>query len=268
MTERTCFHRTDSSGTATITLNRPAVRNALDGPTVESLIESLHELEEQPSIRSIVLTSAGKDFCAGADLNWMRGANDKMTEEGAKIGSKLAELMWALHTHPKPTIAMVRGAAFGGGAGLVACCDIALAVENARFCFSEVRLGLIPAVISPYVMRAIGERMSRRYFLTGERFDAEEAYRIGLVHEIVAADELQAYADELAQALAAGGPCALTRTKELLAAVSSAPLDSNMMFKTAEWIAEVRQTTEAREGIKAFLCKRKASWLQEKDADR
>jgi len=268
MTEPTCFHRIDSSGIATITLNRPNVRNALDGPTVASLLESLRALEEQSSVRSIVLTSAGKDFCAGADLNWMRGSNDKMTMEDAQVGLKLAELMWTLHAHPKPTIALVRGAAFGGGAGLVACCDIALAAKDARFCFSEVRLGLIPAVISPYVVRAIGERMSRRYFLTAERFDAEEAYRIGLIHEIVAADKLQADADELVCALAAGGPCALTRTKELLDAVSSSPLDRNMTCKTAEWIAEVRHTTEAQEGMRAFLRKRKASWLQEQDADR
>ncbi len=264
MTEQACFHQIDASGIATIKLNRPEVHNALNEPAVLLLIKCLRDLKENSSVRSIVLTSAGKNFCAGADLNWMNHTNDNSVEEGAQVGLKLSELMRTLYSHPKPTVALVRGAAFGGGAGLVACCDIALAAPDAHFCFSEVRLGLIPAVISPYIVRAIGERMSRRYFLTAEKFGAEEAYRIGLIHEIVATDQLQSFTDALGLALAAGGPSALTRTKELLDTVSTPTLNSDMMLKTAEWIAEARQTPEAQEGIRAFLENRKASWLRDK----
>lgn len=265
MTEQACFHQMDSSGIATITLNRPEVHNALDSQTVFSLTQCLCDLKENSSVRSIVLTSTGKNFCAGADLNWMRCTDDNTMEEDAQVGLKLSELMRILYAHPKPTVALVRGAAFGGGVGLVACCGIALATRDAHFCFSEVRLGLIPAVISPYVVRAIGERMSRRYFLTAEKFGVEEAYRIGLIHEIVATDQLQSFAGVLGRALAAGGPGALTRTKELLETLSTPPLDSDRLLKTAEWIAKVRQTPEAQEGIRAFLEKRKPSWLRDKE---
>ncbi len=265
MTEQACCYQIDSSGIATITLNRPQVHNALDGPTVLSLIKCLRDLEENSSVRSIVLTSVGKNFCAGADLNWMHFSDVNRAEEGAQQGLKLGELMRTLHSHPKPTVALVRGAVYGGGVGLVACCDIALAAEDARFCFSEVQLGLIPAVISPYIVRAIGERMCRRYFLTAEKFGVEEAYRMGLIHQIVENDQLHTVADEITQALAAGGPCALTRTKELLDAISTLPLDSNMILKTTQCSADIRQTTEAQEGINAFLQKRKPSWLSDKE---
>ena len=261
MTDLDCFYTFASNGIATIFLNRPKAHNALNKSMVDLLIGYLHELEEKTAVRAVVLASTGENFCAGADLKWMRNSNDDSTAENDRIGWKLAELLNLLHTLNKPSIALIQGAAYGGGAGLVASCDIALAAREANFCFSEVRLGLIPSVISPYVLRAIGERSARRYFLTAEQFTAEEACRIGLVHEIVDADKLQAYADKITQALIAGGPCALTRTKELLDAISTTHLDSAMMLKTAEWIAEVCQTAEAREGIDAFLNKRKAHWL-------
>ena len=264
MIEQTCLQRIDPDGIATITLNRPDVHNALDENTVNLLLKYLQEMEENTSVRAVVLSSRGTNFCAGADLKWMQSSNSQLTEGKDPVAHKLAELMSTLHNLYKPTIALVNGAVYGGGAGLVACCDIALASRSAHFCFSEVRLGLIPAVISPYVVRAIGERTARRYFLTAEHFDAAEAYRIGLVHEVAGEATLPAIVNKITNALIAGGPCALTRTKELLDEVTIAPLDKSIMLKTTEWIADVRQTPEAQEGMKAFLQKRKPSWLKDK----
>ena len=264
MAEETCFYHVDASGIAVLTLNRPELHNALDESLVCSLFAQLREIEENRQVRAVILTAAGKNFCAGADLNWMRNSVENSTLDNTQIGQKLAELMWKLHNLSKPTIALIKGVAFGGGAGLVSCCDIALADPQSRFCFSEVRLGLIPSVISPYIVRAIGERVARRYFLTAEQFSAEDAYRIGLIHEIVDSENQIAFAHNLADSLIAGGPCALTRTKELLDTVSSSPLDRNTMLKTAEWITEVLKTPEAQEGIKAYLQKRKASWLKDR----
>lgn len=262
MTEQTCLQHIDHDGIAFISLNRPKVHNALDEKTVNLLLNYLQELEESPSVRAIVLLSSGKNFCVGADLKWMQSINKHITEGKDPIAQKLAELMSTLYYLYKPTIAMIQGAVYGGGAGLVACCDIALASRDAHFCFSEVRLGLIPSVISPYVVRAIGERTARRYFLTAEQFNAEEAHRIGLVHEIADEVRLQVHLKRITNALIAGGPCALTRTKELVDEVSSAPLDNTIMLKTTEWISDIRQTPEAREGIDAFYQKRKPSWLK------
>ncbi len=262
MSEHPCLLQINSAGIATLSLNRPDVHNALDEATVNLLIKYLHELEENTLVRAIVLTSTGKNFCSGADLKWMLSSDDYMVEGEDSVGQKLAELMQVLHSHFKPTIALVTGATYGGGAGLVACCDIALASRDAHFCFSEVRLGLIPSVISPYVIRAIGERLARHYFLTAEHFDAHEAYRIGLVHEVVEGSNFQQCLNKITDALIAGGPCALTRTKELVDVISTAPLDDSLIQKTVEWIAEVRKTPEAKEGISAFIKKRNASWLR------
>jgi methylglutaconyl-CoA hydratase len=262
MTNPDCFYETDANGVATIFLNRPKVRNALNEPSVDLLIGYLHEIETNTAIRAVLLTSTGKDFCAGADLNWMQESPTAATTGKKPIGDKLAELLYLLHSLNKPTIALIQGAVYGGGAGLIASCDIALASKDAHFCFSEVRLGLIPSVISPYVLRAIGERNARRFFLSAEQLDAAAACRIGLVHEVLDADMLQVAADKLLQALIAGGPCALARTKELLDAISTPPLNSVMMLKTANWIGEVCQTEEARAGMDAFLNKRRAPWLK------
>ena len=179
-----------------------------------------------------------------------------------RVALKLAELMRTLHSHFKPTIALVTGATYGGGIGLVACCDIALASQDAHFCFSEVRLGLIPSVISPYVVRAIGERTARRYFLTAEHFDAQEAYRIGLVHNVETEGNLKERLNTFTDSLIAGGPCALTRTKELVDEIATVPLDDALVQKTAEWITQVRESPEAKEGISAFMEKRTSSWLK------
>lgn len=261
MSDLDCFYKIAANGIATIFLNRSKAHNALNESSVDLLMDYLHEVEENTAARAVVLTSTSKNFCAGADLKWMQDSSNASTSDNKRIGQKLAELLNLLHTLNKPTMAQVQGAVYGGGVGLIASCDIALASTDAHFCFSEVRLGLIPSVISPYVLRAIGERYARRYFLTAEQFTAEEACRIGLVHEVLDADKLQATADKLTEALIAGGPCALTRTKELLDAISTTPLDRVMMLRTAEWISEVCQTAEARAGVDAFLNKRKAPWL-------
>lgn len=263
MTEKSCFYRIAPNGIAKLTLNRPEVNNALDEYTTNLLLKYLNELKENTAVRAIVLTGKGNNFCAGADLNWMHSSTGQLTMSKDPVGQKLADLMSTLHKHCKPTIALVRGAVYGGGIGLVACCDIALATYDTRFCFSEVRLGLIPSVISPYVVKAMGERMARRYFLTAERFDANEAYRIGLVHQVIDPEAEQTEINQITDKLIAGSPCALARTKKLLDDVAFATLDNTMQFKTTEWIAEVRQTPEAKEGIDAFFQKRKPSWLKD-----
>ncbi len=262
MSELPCLLQINPDGIATLSLNRAEVHNALDEASVNLLIKYLHELEENPSVRAIVLSSTAKNFCAGADLKWMLSGDDTQAEGEDPVAQRLAELMQTLHRHFKPTIALITGATYGGGAGLVACCDIAVASLDAHFCFSEVRLGLIPSVISPYVIRAIGERSARRYFLTAEHFDAQEAYRMGLVHQVVEASNLQQCLNKITDALIAGGPCALTRTKELVDQIATVPLDDTLIQKTTEWIAEVRKTPEAKEGLSAFMQKRTASWLK------
>ena len=262
MSEQPCLLHVDSRGIATLSLNRPDVHNAMNEATVNLLIKHLHELEENTSVRAIVLSSIGKNFCAGADLKWMLRSDNYEAVGEDPVAQKLAKLMRTLHSHFKPTIALVTGATYGGGAGLVACCDIALASQDAHFCFSEVRLGLIPSVISPYVVRAIGERTARRYFLTAEHIDAQEAYRIGLVHEVVQENNLLERLNKITDSLIAGGPCALTRTKELIDGVTTVPLDDDLIQKTTEWITEVRKSPEAKEGISAFIQKRTVSWLK------
>lgn len=263
MNEKSCLCRIAANGIATLTLNRPEVNNALDEATVDLLMQYLDELEENTAVRAIVLTSNGNNFCAGADLKWMQSSSGQLTKVNDPVGQKLAELMSTLHNHFKPTLVLVRGAVYGGGIGLVACCDIALANRETHFCFSEVRLGLIPSVISPYVVRAIGERNARRYLLTGETFNANEAFRIGLVHQLIDPEMVATEIKKITDKLIAGGPCALTRTKELLGQVASAPIDNAIKLKTTEWITEVRQTPEAKEGIAAFFQKRKPSWLKD-----
>lgn len=262
MAKQACYLKFNPAGIATITLNRPKVHNALDEMTIVMLMDYLGKLDKDPSVRAVILTSSGKNFCSGVDLKEMQTSLNQSAEENNRTCRNLANLMWTLHILSKPTIALVQGVAYGGGVGLVACCDIALAAQDTTFCFSEVRLGLIPSVISPYVVRAIGARVARRYFLTAERFSVEEAYRIGLIHEIVASENLQESADKFTQALIAGGPHALTQTKTLMEEVATAPLDIALTRRTAQWIAEVRQSAEAQEGMNAFLERRKASWLQ------
>ena len=253
---------TDEHGRATITLNRPEMHNAFDDTLIIALTEELKRLEREKSVRVILLAASGKSFSSGADLNWMRRMADYSFVENLTDAMGLAELMKTLANISKPTIALVQGAAIGGGVGLVACCDIALATENASFCLSEVKLGLIPAVISPYVAAAIGSRAMRRYFITAERFDAAEAYRLGLVHEVVRSEELAERADSLSQCLLRNGPQAMASVKALVAEVALSYLDDDLIADTAERIAETRASAEGREGLSAYLEKRNPNWVK------
>ncbi len=250
----------DARQVLTVTLTRPDLHNAFDDETIATLTVALKEVNEDRSVRAIVLTGAGRSFSAGADLNWMRRIADYSEEENYHDAMALAELMLTLNTLSKPTIARVNGSAFGGGVGLVACCDIAIASEEAQFALSEVRLGLIPAVISPYVIATIGARMSRRYFLTGERFSAAQAQRMGLLHEVVSADRLDAAVREMTDSLLGSGPIALHEAKDLIASVSSRPATDSVIADTAERIARVRVSAEGKEGLAAFFAKRKPAW--------
>jgi len=252
--------KTSERGIASVILDRPEQHNAFDDGMIAELIELLGKLERDERVRVLVLRAMGKSFSAGADLNWMRRMADYDLAQNTDDAMQLAELMRGLNCFPKPTIALVEGAAYGGGVGLVACCDIAIASPTASFCLSEVKLGLIPAVISPYVIEAIGTRAARRFMLSAERFDAEYACRLGLVHEVVAARELDARLDSVIESLLAAGPAAQTATKDLIRAVSNKPIDDELMRNCAQRIAQIRSSIEGREGLSAFLEKRKPNW--------
>jgi methylglutaconyl-CoA hydratase len=262
MSEPTLFSHIDDCGRATLTLNRPELHNAFDDALIAELTAALRALEANPAVRVVILAASGKSFSAGADLNWMRRMADYSPEENLADSRALAELMATLNHLAKPTIALVQGAAFGGGVGLVACCDIAIATPRASFCLSEVKLGLIPAVISPYVVAAIGERAARRYCLTAERFDAAEALRLGLVHEVVEEEALRGSAARFATLLLENGPAALAAAKELIFQVAREPLGAELRETTARRIAAIRASAEGREGLSAYLAKRKPSWIK------
>ena len=245
-----------------ITLNRPERHNAFDDALIQELTEALRAMEADESVRIVVLAGAGASFCAGADLNWMKRMAGYSKDENQRDAMQLGALMRTLNNLRKPTIARVHGAAYGGGVGLVACCDIAVASHSASFALSEVKLGLVPAVISPYVVAAIGERYARRYFLSGERFDAGEAWRLGLVHDIAPDDnEMDGRLNDLVDAMLACGPVAQRESKELVRAVAGRPVTSELIQDTAERIARLRASPEGREGVAAFLEKRRASWV-------
>jgi len=251
----------DARGVATLSLNRPEIHNAFDDALIAELTAELNRLEAEPALRVIVLAANGKSFSAGADLNWMRRMAGYTAEENYRDALALTALMRTLNDLRKPTIARVQGAAFGGGVGLVACCDIAIAADAAKFSLSEVRLGLIPAAISPYVIAAIGARAARRYFLTGERFDAQEAFRLGLVHEVCSGDALDARVEALVTALLECGPGAVLAAKHLVSAVAHRPIDRALNDDTARRIATIRASEEGKEGVAAFLEKRKPRWV-------
>jgi methylglutaconyl-CoA hydratase len=247
-------------GVATVTLARPEVHNAFDEALIAELTRALKALDADPAVRVVVLCGEGRSFCAGADLTWMqRMAGYDHAANLADAGA-LAAMLAALDRSTKPTIARVHGAAYGGGVGLVACCDIAVAAEDAVFALSEARLGLIPATIGPYVVAAIGRRAARRYFLTAERFGAADALAIGLVHAVVPAAGLDARVRELADQLLAAGPRAQAESKALIRAVAGRPIDDTVIADTVEWIAAVRASPEGREGIAAFLARRPPAW--------
>lgn len=248
------------NGVGTVVMDRPDRHNAFDEHVIADLTAAFAGLGADDAVRAVVLRGAGKSFSAGADLDWMRRM--AAYDEAANLADAraLAALMRTIDTLPKPTVALVHGAAYGGGVGLVACCDIAIATEAASFALSEVKLGLIPAVISPYVVRAIGARAARRYFLTAERFDAVEARRLGLVHELVAGDGLEETARQILAALRGNGPAAVRAAKDLVAAVAARP-PAEVEEDCARRIAAIRAGEEGREGVAAFLGKRKPSWL-------
>ena len=247
-------------GCATVTLNRPEVHNAFDDQLIAQLTHCMRELEANPQVRVIVLAAEGKSFSAGADLNWMKRMARYSEAENLRDAVALGDLMHTISVLRKPVIARVQGPAYGGGVGLVACCDIAIGTHAAAFSLSEVRLGLIPAVISPHVIAAIGERQARRYFLTAERFDAAEALRIGLLHMLVDEAQLDAAVQGIVQQLLKGGPKAQAAAKDLIGAVVNRPIDRAVVEDTAERIARIRVTPEGREGIAAFLEKRGPGW--------
>jgi methylglutaconyl-CoA hydratase len=255
---------TDEFGRATITLNRPEMHNAFDDTLIIALTDELKRLERDQSIRVVMLAAEGKSFSAGADLNWMRRMADYSREENQADAQALADLMRTLNDLSKPTIALVQGAVYGGGVGLVSCCDIAIGTPQAKFCLSEVKLGLIPAVISPYVIEAIGSRAARRYALTAEFMGSAEAQRLGLLHEVVAEGDLLQRGDELSVFILQNGPAALQAAKQLVADVARGELDQAMIQKTVERIADIRASDEGKEGLSAFLEKRRPAWVKDK----
>ena len=249
-------------GVARVTLDRPEVRNAFDDALIARLTEVFSSVGRDESVRAMVLAGNGPAFCAGADLNWMKRMAGYTYEQNRADAQALADMLAALDRMPKPTIARVHGPAFAGGTGLVAACDIAVGTPEARFCFSEAKLGLSPATISPHVMRAIGERAARRYFLTAEVFDAQEAFRIGMLS--ILTEELDRTIEALLKHLLAGGPEAMKKIKDLIRAVAGRSVDDALAAETAKRIAEIRASPEGREGIASFLEKRKPSWSSRK----
>ncbi|MYM22817.1 enoyl-CoA hydratase/isomerase family protein [Duganella sp. FT135W] len=252
---------TREGNTAQITLNRPDVRNAFNETTIAEIKQAFSELGDDAALRAIVLAANGPAFCAGADLNWMKKMAGYTHAENQADALQLAEMLRTIYLCPKPVVAKVQGDCYAGGMGLVAACDIIVAVEEANFCLSEVKLGLIPATISPYVIKAMGENASRRYFLTAERFGAQEALRIGFVHEVVSADTLDAKVAEIVKALVNNSPNAVQQAKVLVREVVGQEVNDALLADTAERIAHIRASDQGREGVASFLEKRKPAWL-------
>jgi methylglutaconyl-CoA hydratase len=246
---------------ATITLNRPEVRNAFNEVMIAEITRAFHSAGEERDIRAIVLAAHGPAFCAGADLNWMKKMADFSHEENLADAGQLAEMLHTIYTCTKPVVVKVQGDCYAGGMGLVAACDIAVTVDTANFCLSEVKLGLIPATISPYVMKAMGENAARRYFLTAERFSAAEAQRIGFVHEVANAETLDAKVAELVKALVSNSPHAVMQAKALVRGIGGREISTELIIGTVENIAQIRASKEGREGVRSFLEKRKPDWL-------
>ncbi|MFT4519275.1 MAG: methylglutaconyl-CoA hydratase [Halioglobus sp.] len=263
MTEKNITAQIDSRGVAQVILNRPEKHNAFDDTMIAELIKTFEALADNNDVRVVVLESRGKNFSAGADLEWMKRMAEYDYEANLADARLLAAMLKALYQLPQPTIAKVQGAAFGGAVGLVSCCDMAVAEEGASFCLSEAKIGLIPATIGPYVVRAIGERASKRYFTTAERFTAATAHTLGLVSEVAVTGELDEGADRIIEALLNNGPQAVQQAKQLVNDVAEKDLSEELIEDTCTRIARIRVSKEGQEGLTAFLNKRPASWAEE-----
>ncbi len=251
---------------AVVWLAREAVRNAFNEVSIAEMTQAFGELGSDHGVRAIVLAAKGPAFCAGADLEWMKRMSAYSDEENRADALKLATMLRTIYECPKPVIARVHGDAYAGGIGLVAACDVAVAAFNTTFCLSETKLGLIPATIGPYVIRAVHPNAARRYFLTAEKFDAAEAFRIGLVHEIVPAEELDAKINEILGALMLTSQSAVTESKRLVRDLTARPIDDVLVADTAQRIAAVRASDDGREGVRSFLDKRKPQWVLDYEA--
>ena len=261
MSAQTLLVDIDQRGVATVTLNNPGKHNAFDDAMIAELSSTFRVLAADEQVRIMVLAASGKSFSAGADLNWMRRMASYSYEDNLTDANALADMLKTLNTFGKPTIARVQGAAFGGAVGLVACCDMAVATPAASFSLSEVKIGLIPATISPYVIAAIGQRAARRYFLTAERFDADKACQLGLVQEVTAANKLDEQVNEWIEAMLINSPNAMQAAKQLIFDVSHQPVDDGLIEDTSRRIANARVSPQGQEGLTAFLEKRPANWI-------
>ena len=252
--------RRPSASVAEVWLNRPDVRNAFNDSVIAELTAVFQTLGADPALRAIVLGGHGKAFCAGADLSWMRAMADYSWEQNHADASGLAHMLWTLWSCPVPIVGRIHGDCYAGGVGLAAVCDVLVASDTAHFCLSEAKLGLLPATIGPYVVRALGEQASRRYFVSAERFHATQALALGFVHEVTAPDALDAKVAEIVAALVANGPAAVKACKQLVKDVAGMPIDTALRDDTARRIADIRASTEGREGVQAFLNKREPGW--------
>ena len=252
--------RRPSKHVAEVWLNRPEVRNAFNDGVITELTAAFKTLGADADLRAIVLGGHGKAFCAGADLSWMRAMADYSWADNHADAARLAAMLWTVWSCPVPVVGRIHGDCYAGGVGLAAVCDVLVAAAGMHFCLSEVKLGLLPGTIAPYVVRALGEQASRRYFVTAERFSAARAQALGLVHEVVHADALDAAVAEIVAALVANGPAAVKACKQLVMDVASRPIDAALRDDTARRIADIRASAEGREGVQAFLNKRDAAW--------
>ena len=261
MSESVLDIRRPSPHVAEVWLNRPEVRNAFNDGVIAALTEAFTRLNQDTELRVVVLAGHGKAFCAGADLNWMRAMADYSWDENRADAGKLAQMLWTLDQCPVPLIGRVHGDCYAGGMGLASVCDVLVASDNVTFCLSEARLGLLPATIAPYVVRAMGEQAARRWFTTAERFSAAQGQAMGFVHELCAPDEIDARVAALVATLVANGPAAVRACKQLVRDVAGRPIDAALRDETARRIADIRASAEGREGVQSFLGKRAPNWL-------
>jgi methylglutaconyl-CoA hydratase len=252
--------RRPSPHVAEVWLNRPEVRNAFNDGVIAELTAAFTTLGADPQLRAVVLGGHGKAFCAGADLAWMREMADYSWEENRADAEKLAAMLWTIYSCPLPVVGRIQGDCYAGGVGLAAVCDMLVAADTVHFCLSEAKLGLLPGTVGPYVVRALGEQAARRYFVTAERFSAARARELGFVHEVVAADALDAKVAEIVAALAANGPAAVKACKQLVKDLADRPIDAALRADTARRIADIRASAEGKEGVQSFLNKRAPHW--------